>query len=111
MTVGRRSGKDRTLAAWSRYRARMNLKSPAAVLVSVTVALVLSACGGSDAKAQLLDQLRQEATDSGAPAEVVDCVIEAMGGLSEAELTSVLEDTSTEATQEKVASAMMDCGA
>lgn len=73
--------------------------------------LLLAACGGSDAKAQILDQLRQEAEDSGVPAEMVDCVVSAMEGLSEEELTAVAEDTASSETEEAVMNAMMDCGA
>lgn len=73
--------------------------------------LVLAACGGgSSAKAELIDQLRQEAAGSGAPTEMVDCLVSALEGLNEEELTSILEDTASEETGQAVAQAMVDCG-
>lgn len=79
--------------------------------LALALPLVLAACGGgSSAKTELLDQLRQEATDSGAPAEMVDCVMSALEGLSEDELTTILEDTATDETAEKVSTAMLECG-
>jgi hypothetical protein len=82
-------------------------------VVALALPLLLAACGGggSDAKAEIIEQLRQEAADSGAPPEMVDCVVSAMESLSEEELTAVAEDTASPETEEAVMNAMMECGA
>lgn len=79
--------------------------------IVLALPLVLAACGGgSSAKAELIDQLRQEAAGSGLPTEMVDCVVSALEGLSEDELMSILDDNASEATSEALAQAMVDCG-
>ena len=45
----------------------------------------------------------------GAPAELVDCVMGAMEGLSVEELTAIRDDTASAETEEKVTAAMGDC--
>lgn len=88
----------------------MTRATRSALALALAVPLLLTACGGgSDARAELLDQLRTEAVDSGAPAEVVDCVMSAMEDLNEEQLTSLLDDTATEETQAVVVEAMSGC--
>lgn len=86
----------------------MNARTRLAAL-ALALPLALAACGGGGDKDALLEELRQDAADSGAPAELVDCVMTAMEGLSVEELTSIRDDTATAETEEKVTVAMGDC--
>lgn len=83
--------------------------------------LVLAACGGGGSsegetsdggdmgRDQIIEQLRQEAMDSGATTEELDCVMGALDGLDDAALMSILEDTASEETQQQIAAASAEC--
>lgn len=87
----------------------------------LTLPLVLAACGGggsdeggsggegSGDRDQLIEQLRQEATDSGATTEELDCVMSALDELDDAALVSILEDNASPETEEQIGLAMADC--
>jgi len=81
--------------------------------------LVLAACGGgggsegetsdSGGRDQIIEQLRQEAMDSGATPEELDCVMGALEGLDDAALQSILDDSASDETQQQVAAAAAEC--
>jgi len=81
--------------------------------------LVLAACGGggsddggsggegSGERDQLIEQLRQEATDSGATTEELDCVMSALDQLDEAAIVSILEDNASTETEDSMSKGMV----
>lgn len=65
--------------------------------------------GGDMGRDQIIEQLRQEAMDSGATTEELDCVMGALDGLDDAALMSILEDTASDEIQQQVAAAAAEC--
>jgi len=77
--------------------------------LAMCVPLVVAGCGGSSegedgmpGRDELMDYIRSEVADSGLPAETVDCVVNAMDGLTDEELFSILEDTPSAELEQKV---------
>jgi hypothetical protein len=81
----------------------------AAMALVLSVPLVVAGCGGSSegedgmpGRDELMGYIRAEVTDSGLPAETVDCIVNAMDGLTDEELFSILEDTPSVELDQKV---------
>ncbi len=89
-------------------RSRLVLLAAACVLP-----LTLAACGGgggaSEQRQQLLEELRTEMADSGAPETMITCVEELLNGLSDDEINQLAEDTPTDETKTKVEDGLMAC--
>jgi hypothetical protein len=74
--------------------------------------LSLAACGGgsaSDQRAQLIEELRTEMADSGAPESMMTCVEELLNGLSDDEIQQLVDDTPSDETKTKVEDGLMAC--
>jgi len=98
------------------------MKRTAAILASAALALSLAACGGSSSddspssdplvspeRLALIDEMRAEGEASGASAEEISCVIQAIEQLSVADLESVKNGTQTEETQAVMTAASEKC--
>lgn len=98
------------------------MKRTAAIIASAALALTLAACGGSSSDSStssaplvtperlaLIDELRADGEASGASAEEISCVIQAIEQLGVAELESVKNGTQTAETQAVMTAASEKC--
>lgn len=71
--------------------------------------LLLGGCGGSSegedgmpSRDEMIGYLREEVAGNDLPPELVDCIVNAMDGLSDDEIFSILEDTASQELEQKV---------
>lgn len=87
----------------------MKRVSLAVASLTLVAPLLLAGCGGSSegedgmpGRDEMMGYLREEVAGTDLPPELVDCIVNAMDGLSDEEIFSILEDTATPELEQKV---------
>lgn len=90
-------------------RARMGRGRFTVIGLAMALPLLIAGCSGSSedqdgmpGRDEMMGYLREEIASSDLPPELADCIVNAMDGLSDEEIFSILEDTAGPELEQKV---------
>jgi len=98
-----------TLAACGSSSDDNSSSAPASTPASAAASAAASGESVTPDRQTLIDEIRADGEASGAPAEQIDCVIDAIDALDAEQLQSIKDGTPNEETQQVMAAASAKC--